>query len=606
MTAYTFEQLVYRVELGSFCKYQPTFWVQALRDGDTIHVASDMELTIVQELCELPADTVYETVADSSFDWEVQLNGLVLANDPFKKIVHSAAVQCPFVPSSSMGRSYFVGVAVLFPVLVRVVLSLAKQHLCPPDGNPSFVYLCSVWSEVQPEESGGNEQATQNQIERVIGEAVNNINLVPIILDICSIVPFGASTSKGHLPLLYPRQIAFALSMGCQISCEALRLAGIPNAPIAPCVVHNEAVGWLRKVADYELQSLATETFATDTERKLLDVPTKIYRKLVYNTPLPEAKVLSQNPERLTHMTAMLAKLGIPFEVVKPFSIEEAQIRLRDLMSTTSKKSSIDRIKKTEASHLMSFLHMLSTVEKPTMVLEDDIEPYFSVEDTHMLIRSCMQLRDTVCFLEWCNGSNNICHSSNTRFGSSVVNGPKLRSIDNNHTRFYCTAAIMYTSAQAAHKFRLQIIDALREHGVSPTDIILNKAKPSVALVGPTFFQNNARFGSCIDAEICTTKHTLPPCWGFRRPDVASNIRLEFATPQSSQSRFEVPFQSLTALSTSPGSTPKDPKHNDVELQQAHQQNKKQPDSYNRAIVLVCTACCLGVLFLIVVVFRNH
>lgn len=592
--------------MKNFDQYIPTFWLHAIQNGDKIEVADDREEHILSEICDLPTDIMYVVGGDTSYDWESEMEGLIAATDCFKTIVQAAAVQCPFVPSSSMGRSYFVGVAVLFPVLARVVLHLDERHLRPPGDDPDFIYLRHIWSGIYS--STNHKEATPVQISEAI-EASAGKDLASIVLDICSIVPFGPSTPLGHLPLLYPRQIAFALFMGCESCCKVLATAGMPTSSTVFCAVGNTAVDWLRKVADYELNSLATEEFATGSEAKLMKTPIKLYRTLVFETPLPHAKVLSHNPQRIEHMTTMLSKLGISFEIVKPLSLDEAQTRLQKLMATTSKRFSISRIKRTEASQMMSFLGMLNTVDRPTMLLEDDIEPYFSVEDTHMLIRSCMQLKDTVCFLEWCNGSNNVCHSTKTRFGSKIVNGIKFRRIDNNATRFYCLAATMYTSAQAAQKFRLQITDALREHGVTQSDIIMNIAKPTVALVGPTFYQDNARFGSCIDTEKCTTKHTMPPCWGFRRSDMASNIRLEFASKQSAQARFRVPFRTPTLSSVAkPTNLTKAEANDEIRADEEMQKNEEPAEktlTYNRTIVLVCVAAGLGILLLLATMFRT-
>lgn len=213
-----------------------------------------------------------------------------------------------------------------------------------------------------------------------------------------------------------------------------------------------------------------------------------------------------QDQNRLTHIYELLRELGIPsgnMKVVNPVpASEETKQALLKYVDPPKFKCTI-----TQASHSMTYFNIIANApEEKILVLEDDISPINSIEDTKAMLKFIINNTPSTAdmmYLEYCI---EVCN--------------KYENIFQRLNRPYCTAAIYYPSKKARQKIMHCVRDFHTDKDYIATDNTLARMIKEKIISGyehkPIFFQDKF-FGSFIEGSATAQTPFCENCEDYER-----------------------------------------------------------------------------------------
>ena len=346
-------------------------------------------------------------------------------------------------------------------LLARVDTAHASDVRMSFDWDALHLYHCArrLYPNRRAVLRAGEQQLATDEVDVPIPAQLKRTLLSPVRLESGRTIPVEPS---------YPLEVAFAVGL-------ALRhiVATTDNEATAGASREPKWASLLSPTAMAPMTPVREERLAA-------------YRAGKYELgPWPHVLLLSKDPRRIEHMKRLLASLRIDrYEIVTPVSLEEAE---RWAGATSN-------ITPTQKSFCASEHRMLSHPhEGPLLILEDDIAPFASIEDTRMLMRFLMQA-PALALLEWCNADDGLCATRDLAL--ALVQ----------KETWHCTAAMYY----ANRGVRQRILDAYDAHRSRSSrhmfDVVfsqlLRAAGIPVTYSMPIFFQWDDEFTSSIDGSV--------------------------------------------------------------------------------------------------------
>ena len=302
-----------------------------------------------------------------------------------------------------------------------------------------------------------------------------NIPGKPDMIEILTSVPFGSFVGYNKLTTLeYPRVLGYVIET-CFQTFLSLPYFPIDNTPKTIVSIMNQVFQRCHN-KNHKFTNVDPNEYTTFSKFMKVENPVSLVK-------LAPVYVLSQIDERKKHMNSMLRNLSFTeIEFITPEPQEN------DYTNSLSEA---------QTSHVISYIKMLQNIHKRCYIFEDDILSINGHYDTVMLLDYAMQFTDSVTYLEFCLGDENLCSDE------TLLPKPACGST------FFCTAAIAYSSIHAIKKFRSQIQNKLIfDKKILPTDGVISSlihncdiSNEYIRVSYPVFYQA-VQFGSTIKGSM--------------------------------------------------------------------------------------------------------
>jgi hypothetical protein len=411
---------------------------------------------------------------------------------PLRHACRHARMQCPY-PSGFLRTVYEDTCAHTLSrvsaLLARVVATHAEEVTLSFDWEALHLYHCA--RRLYPA-----RRVVLREEGARLGEREVDVP-VPESLQIALLSPVRLDEHSRPVEPSYPLEVAFAIG-------SALRY-------IVASPTQREYAYERRKLKWFAILSPTAMAPITPVRADRLAA----YREERYELdPWPLVLVLSHDARRTLHMKRLLASLHIDrYEIVTPVSIAEAATW------TSERSSKRTKITPTQKSLCASEHRMLSHPhEGALLILEDDVAPFASDEDTRMMMRFLMQAPG-VALLEWCYADNALCATL------------KLQLELVKRQKWSCAAAVYYADRDVRRRL-LETIDAYEtDLGVYPFDKFLSahlrSADIPVTYWSPVVFQWDDEFTSTIEGS---KRHIKKFCSDTTRAAVSKRYETFFVT----------------------------------------------------------------------------